>query len=58
MVLGLELYKHYVSLVYGLWECGLRFAALEFIVGTLQMSKEMWFLVYNFGVHYGNSTNV
>ncbi len=46
---------HYGNSIYGLQEYGLWFVVMEFIMGTLQMFEEMWFLVYNFGKHYGDS---
>jgi hypothetical protein len=47
---------HCGNLVHGLKECNLWFVALEFIMRTLQMFKEMWFLVCSSKKHYGNST--
>jgi hypothetical protein len=50
MVLGLQLYT--MATQFMVFKCGLWFVVMEFIIGTLQMFEEMWFLICNFGKHY------
>jgi hypothetical protein len=37
-----------------LWSLRMWFMVMEFIMGTLQMFEGIWFLVCNFGKHYGD----